>query len=147
MNVIHTFIDKKREKQIKYERGMLRDLSIQMLKRSVQNHFGSSRLTANLVMTSGIEEACFDIAIESYLLGARMSRFGFYGENLDQVKQRCEEELQHLSNTFYNFLLYWGHGGEGAFSETLKILCEQYVESWWNEGFNKGERRHKLRLH
>ena len=31
-------------------------------------------------MNSGIEEACYDVAIEAYLLGANMSRFGFYGE-------------------------------------------------------------------
>jgi hypothetical protein len=147
MNIITTFGDKKREKQMKYERNMLRDLSIQMLKKSVQRHFGSSRLTENLVMKTGIEEACYDIAIEAYLLGARMSRFGFLGETIASVQTRCEQEMKHLSDTFYNFLLYWGHGDEGTLSESLVYMCEQYVSSWWTEGYQKGERRHKLRLH
>lgn len=147
MNVITTFVDKKREKQMKYERNLLRDLSIQMLKKSVQKHFGSSRLTENLVMKTGIEEACYDIAIEAYLLGARMSRFGFLGETVNSVQMRCEQEMKHLSDTFYNFLLYWGHGDEGTLSESLVYMCEQFVSSWWSEGYHKGERRHKLRLH
>jgi hypothetical protein len=149
MTLITTFAEKKREKQIKYERTVLRDLSIQMLKKSVQSHFGSSRIATNLLMRSGMEEACYDIAIESFLLGARMSRFGYYGESINRVRPRCESELKHLTDTFYNFLLYWGHGlnDDAIFGESLYYLCEQYVDSWWREGFQKGERRYKLRLH
>ena len=56
---------------MKYERNMLRDLSIQMLNKSVQRHFGSSRLTENLVMKTGIEEAAYDIAIEGLFVGSK----------------------------------------------------------------------------
>lgn len=149
MTLITTFKEKKREKQIKYERTLLRDLSIQMLKTSVQQYFGSSRIASSVLMKSGMEEACYDIAIEGYLLGARMSRFGYLGEDLKQVQMRCETELKHLSDTLYNFILYWGHGlyDEGIHSESLFYLCEGYVDYWWREGFTKGKRRHKLRLH
>lgn len=147
MNVITTFKEKKREKQIKYERTLLRDISIQMLKARVKQYFGSSRLASGLLMKAGIEEACYDVAIEAYLLGARMSRFGYYGETIESVKQRCEDDVKHLSDTLYNFLLYWGHGEEATLSESLFYICEEYVQSWWREGFQKGERRHKLRLH
>ena len=34
-------------------------------------------------MNSGIEEACYDVAIEAFLLGAKMSRFGYYGEDVE----------------------------------------------------------------
>lgn len=147
MNVITTFKEKKREKQIKYERTLLKDISIQMLKGRVKQYFGSSRLASGLLMKAGIEEACYDVAIEAFLLGARMSRFGYYGETIDSVQQRCEQDVKHLSDTLYNFLLYWGHGEEATLSESLFYICEQYVHSWWGEGFHKGERRHKLRLH
>jgi hypothetical protein len=147
MNVITTFKDKKREKQIKYERNVLKDISIQSLKGRVKTYFGSSKLTSGLLMKAGIEEACYDVAIEAFLLGARMSRFGYLGETVESVKLRCEKEVKHLYDTLYNFLLYWGHGEEATLSESLAYTCEQYVDSWWREGFQKGERRHKLRLH
>jgi hypothetical protein len=147
VNVITTFIEKKREKQMKYEKSMLRDISVKTLKERVQLYFGSSRLTQNLIMNSGIEEACYDVAIEAFLLGANLSRFGYYGESVKDVKLRCHQEEKHLVDTLYNFLLYWGSGQEGVMSESLYYQCEQYVDSWWLDGFQKGERKIKLKLH
>lgn len=147
MNVITTFAEKKREKQIKYEKSILKEISIKALKEKVQHHFGSSRFVSGLMMNAGIEEACYDVAIEAYLLGAHFSRFGLYGEPAEDVRNRCRYEIQHFSDTLYNFLLYWGHEEEGIISESLYYLCEEYVNTWWMEGFQKGQRRHKLRLH
>ncbi|MDZ5474227.1 YbaK family protein [Bacillus sp. 31A1R] len=147
MNVITTFKEKKREKQFKYEKSVLRELSLKLLKERVKHFFGSSRLTSGLISDSGIEEACYDIAIEAYLLGAHFSRFSRYGESIEVVRNRCKKEEKHLIDTLYNFLLYWGKGSEGVYSESLFYMCEQYVNSWWLEGFTKGERRRKLRLH
>ncbi|MEH7124733.1 YbaK family protein [Bacillus sp. JJ1532] len=147
MNVITTFVEKKREKQIKYEKSVLREISIKALKEKVQQHFGSSRFMNGLLMNNGIEEACYDVAIEAYLLGAHFSRFGYYGESAEDVRFRCRQEEKHLVDTLYHFLLYWGHGEEGVLSESLYYLCEQYVLYWWMEGFDKGEKRHRLRLH
>lgn len=147
MNVITSLKDKRVEKQLKFERQLLRALSINSLKNRVQQFFGSSHLTAGLLMNTGIEEACFDVAIEAYLLGGKFSRFGYYGESIEEIKRRCEEENRHLIDTLYNFLLYWGEGNESVASEGLYYLCDQYVDSWWMEGFEKGERQYKLRLH
>lgn len=147
MNVVTTFFEKKREKQIKYEKSVLREISLKTLQERVRQFFGNSSLTSNMVLQAGIEEACYDLAIEAYLLGAHFSRFGYYGEPVENVRQRCVQEEKHLVDTLYNFLLYWGKGFENVYSESLYYLCEQYVESWWTEGFRKGERRHKLRLH
>jgi len=147
VNVITTFVEKKREKQIKYEKSVLRDISVKVLQERVRQYFGSSRITQSLIMNSGIEEACFDVAIEAFLLGANLSRFGFRGEEEEKVKFRCQNEEKHLVDTLYNFMLYWGSGEEGVISESLYYLCEQYVNSWWLDGFRKGERRIKLKLH
>lgn len=147
MNVITTFKDKQREKQIKYERSVLKDLSINKLKERVKQYFGSSRIASSFVMNTGIEEACYDVALEAYLLGAKFSKFGYYGEGIEEVRNRCYLEEKHLIDTLYNFLLYWGNGEEGTMSESLYYMCEQYINVWWREGFEKGERRHKLRLH
>ncbi|MED3561517.1 YbaK family protein [Bacillus xiapuensis] len=147
MTVITTFKEKKREKQIKYERSVLRDLSIKTLKERVQQYFGSSRITSSFVMHAGVEEACYDVALEAFLLGAKYSKFGHYGENIEEVRKRCYKEERHLVDTLFNFLLYWGNEEEGTMSESLYYLCEQYINVWWLEGYQKGERRHKLRLH
>lgn len=147
MNVITTLKDKRREKQIKYDRSVLKDLSIKMLKERVQQYFGSTRIASSFIMNTGIEEACYDVALEAYLLGAKFSKFGYHGENLEEVRTRCFKEEKHLIDTLYNFLLYWGNGDEGAMSESLYYLSEQYVHVWWREGYEKGQMRHKLRLH
>lgn len=147
MNVITSLKDKRREKQIKYERSVLKDLSIKMLKERVQQYFGSTRIASSFIMNTGIEEACYDVALEAYLLGAKFSKFGYHGENLEEVRTRCFKEEKHLIDTLYNFLLYWGNGDEGAMSESLYYLSEQYVHVWWREGYEKGQMRHKLRLH
>jgi hypothetical protein len=147
VNVITSLKDKRREKQIKYERSVLKDLSIKMLKERVQQYFGSTRIASSLIMNTGIEEACYDVALEAYLLGAKFSKFGYHGENLEEVRTRCFKEEKHLIDTLYNFLLYWGNGDEGAMSESLYYLSEQYVHVWWREGYEKGQMRHKLRLH
>lgn len=147
MTVITTFKEKKREKQIKYERSVLRDLSINTLKERVKQYFGSTKIASSFVMNTGIEEACYDVALEAFLLGSKFSKFGYYGEDLEAVRLRCYKEEKHLIDTLYNFLLYWGNGEEGTMSESLYYLCEQYIHVWWREGFEKGQRRHKLRLH
>ncbi|WP_316572561.1 YbaK family protein [Neobacillus sp. YIM B06451] len=147
MNVITTFNEKRREKQIKYERSVLKDLSINELKKRVQEHFGSLRMSQRLLQNPGIQEACYDVALEAYLLGAHFSKFGTNGEKVELTLERCEPEETHLIDTLFNFLLYWGGGDEGYYSESLYFNCEQYVRKWWLDGFEKGMRRQKLRLH
>lgn len=147
VTVITTFKEKRRDKQIKYERSVLKDLSVKMLKERVQQYFGSTRIASTIVMNTGIEEACYDVALEAYLLGAKFSKFGYYGESIDDVRKRCYREEKHLIDTLYNFLLYWGNGEEGVMSETLYYSCESYIDVWWREGYEKAQRRRKLRLH
>lgn len=147
MTVITTFKERRREKQIKYERSVLKELSINTLKERVRQYFGSTRIASSFVMNTGIEEACYDVALEAFLLGAKFSKFGYYGEDMEAVRLRCYKEEKHLIDTLYNFLLYWGSGEEGTMSESLYYLCEQYIHVWWREGYDKGQRRLKLRLH
>lgn len=146
MAVITSFDIKKREKQIKYERAVLKEISIKELKEKVAQYFGSSNLTASILMNSGIEEACYDVAIEAFLLGANYSKFSEYGEEVQIIKNRCKEEDVHLKETLYHFLLYWG-SEESNKNESLYYLCEQFVDEWWLEGFTKANKRRKLRLH
>lgn len=146
MAVITSFDIKKREKQIKYERAVLKEISIKELKEKVARYFGSSNLTSSVLMNEGIEEACYDVAIEAFLLGANYSKFSEYGEDIQVIKNRCREEDKHLKETLFHFLLYWG-SEEGNRNESLLYLCEQFVDEWWLEGFTKANKRRKLRLH
>ena len=147
MTLITTFEDKRREKQLKYEKSVLKEISVKDLKEKVKRLFGSSRILSGLLARAGIEEACYDMAIEAYLLGAHYSHFGNSGESAVSVQDRCKEERVHFTDTLYHFFLYWAQNDEGMYSESLYYNCEQYINSWWMEGFRNGQRRHKLRLH
>ncbi|MFC7787158.1 MULTISPECIES: DUF2521 family protein [unclassified Rossellomorea] len=147
MNVITTFNTKRREKQIKSERTLLKEISIKMLQESVRKHFGYIKVQGGVFMQQGFDEACFDVAIEAYLLGGKVSKFGYTGEPSDVVKKRCEEELKHFIDTLYNFWLYWSEMGvSNQVDESFYFCCEHFVETWWSEGYEKGIKRHKLRL-
>lgn len=147
MNVVTTFFEKRREKQIKYEKSVLRDLSIKELKERTNVFFNDSNFVLNHSVDSSFIETCYDVAIESYLLGAQFSKFGYFGESVEQVRNRSANEEKDLVDTLYHFLLYWGDDGETFYCDSLYSMCRQFVETWWFEGFVKGERRYKLRLH
>jgi Protein of unknown function (DUF2521) len=146
MNVITSFKEKKREKQILYERKMLRELSLEKLKTKVIEHFGPFYHMYRL-FPSVIEEGCIDIAIEAYLLGANYSRFGYYGEPAESVRRRCAQEEKYLIDTLFDFLCFWGDIDDGLASESLYYTCEHYIIYWWTEGFEKGKKRRRLKLH
>ncbi len=146
-NVIQTFKEKRRAKEMRYQRGVLKEITPKLLK----DRFAAFRergLTDGITMSQVLEEGCYDVAIESYLLGANFSKFGYFGEPEEIVKERCKLEEKHLVDTMFNFLLYWGKISDfDMYNEGLYFNCGQYVDGWWKEGFNKGKQRYKLRLH
>jgi hypothetical protein len=146
-NVIETFKEKKREKQITYERKMLKELSYEALKRKMNEYF-DPYFQSGYLFISSFQDGCIDIAIESFLLGARYSRFGYFGETFEMVKNRCQQEEKYLIDALYDYLLHWGQIGDNDFIlESLYYTCDRYVSYWWAEGFHKGEKRYRLRLH
>ncbi|MGN1401598.1 MAG: DUF2521 family protein [Bacillus sp. (in: firmicutes)] len=146
-NVISTFRERQKEKQIQYERSVLKEVTAKALKERFAA-FLANQSNLGISPSQVLEEGCYDVAIESYLLGSHFSKFGYYGESVDDVRKRCEVEERHLVDTMYNFILYWGKISDfDVYNETLYYHCEQYVRGWWDEGFTKGEKRYKLRLH
>ncbi|WP_027410608.1 DUF2521 family protein [Anoxybacteroides tepidamans] len=145
MNVITSFKEKKREKEIKYERKMLRELSLEKLRVQAHQYF-LPFYQRHRVFPSVVEEGCIDMAIEAYLLGASYSRFGYYGESIEQVKKRSAREEKHLIDALFDFLCFWSDVGDINAGEPLYYACESYIAHWWTEGFEKGKKRWRLKL-
>ncbi|MFD3449261.1 DUF2521 family protein [Microbacteriaceae bacterium 4G12] len=145
MNVITTFKEKQQEKQLKYERKLIREISLSTLRKNIFQYF-CEYITEPMVIHH-LEDYCIELAIESYLLGARYSKFGYYGEPVFEVKQRCLGEEQSLAEVLFHFLSNspvtesWEEC-----EERLYEACQRFISSWWNEGYERGERRYRLRL-
>lgn len=147
MNVITTLKDKREAKRIAFERKVLRELSINKLKEKVNLYF-SPYFRSQSIFSTAIEDGTIDIAIELYILGAKMSRFGYFGETEEQVRKRCADELKYYADSLFEYLQYWGAAaGNDLINESIYLAAEQFASFWWNEGFRKGEMRHKMRLH
>lgn len=142
MNVDTTFAEKKRQKQLKFERKLLGDLSLNTMRKSVLSSFGKLRIP-----DEGLEEACYDVAIEAYLNGACASRFYKYKESIERVQDRCRHELEHFADTLYHFWLYWDYSRENLSEADVMKASEAFVFLWWREGYQRGVQRQKLRLH
>ncbi|WP_456277045.1 DUF2521 family protein [Bacillus sp. AK128] len=146
MTVITSFKEKRKEKQVKFERKLLRELSLEKLMKEVHGFF--QPFFKNAKFSQAIEDGSVDVAIEAYLLGASFGRVGHYGESFDTIKRKCYAEEKYLIDTLYDYLQYWGNLSDNDFiSESLYLACEQYVSRWIQEGFDKGIMRYKLRLH
>ncbi|MFZ3590818.1 DUF2521 family protein [Bacillus sp. DJP31] len=146
MTVITSFKEKRKEKQVLYERKVLRELSLEKITGEVKLYFHHFFLRA--AFSQAIEDGSVDVAIEAYLLGASFGKIGHYGESFENIKKRTYSEEKYLIDTLYEYLQYWGNMGDNEFiSESLYMACEQYVSKWINEGFQKGMMRYKLRLH
>jgi hypothetical protein len=146
MTVIHSFKEKRKEKQVKYERKLLRELSLEKLMKEVNLYFHPFFQRA--MFSQAIEDGSVDIAIEAYLLGASYGRVGRYGESFEEIKKRCYYEEKYLIDTLFEYLQYWGNMSDNEFiSESLYMACERYVTKWISEGFEKATMRYKLRLH
>ncbi|PEE44753.1 DUF2521 family protein [Bacillus pseudomycoides] len=142
MNVIVSLQEKQKEKQLKYERKMLRELSLKTLRSNIRAAFDMKELHRQY------EDYCIELGIESYLLGARYSKFGYYGESFFDVKYRALEEEQQLTEMLFQFLTSMTMREiESSDKELLYESCEQFISSWWREGYEKGERRYRLKLH
>ncbi|MDG4657899.1 DUF2521 family protein [Ectobacillus antri] len=145
MTIVTTLTEKRREKQLKYEKRLLRELSLQTLRSGIHNSFiqymSAPRFARHL------EDYCLELAVESYLLGARYSKFGYYGESLLNVKIRSHYEESHLAETLFQFLCSIP---ASEFIEechqSLYDTCHEFISCWWTEGYTKGERRYRLRL-
>jgi hypothetical protein len=146
-NIDTSFLTRRRERQIKFERSVLRELSLAVLKKSVQNYFAGLLTNSGLLFDQVIEEGCYDVALEVYLLGSSYSRLGYYGKPIEEVKASSLEERRNFSKALQDFIAYWGAKLDEQNEPRLESQCDAFVDHWFMEGFMKGKMKYKMRLH
>lgn len=145
MTVVTTLADRRREKQWKFERNVLRKLSLNELKADVKEQF-KPIVPYHFLSHPFLLDPCMDMAIDAYLLGAEYSRFGYIGESEKEVKRRCDDELTDITHSIFNLLQGWLLNSDFLL-DSLKVATESFVDHWWSKGFREGEKRYRLRLH
>lgn len=145
MNVITSFSEKQRYKQLEFERKMLRDLSFPDIEKVVEAYF-SPFLKQAIGYQTPLQEVCIDYAVEAYLLGASYSRFGYYGESIEQVRNRSRQAEKRLIEDIFDYWTYWSYA-DGSMLESVYMACQTYIGNWWQRGFENGQKRYRLRLH
>jgi len=141
MNVITNLREKRRSKQISFERSVLKDLRITQLRDQFKNTF-EKLIVSDRPHKRAREEYCLELAVESYLLGARYSRFAYYGEPVEKVQVRSEKEKDWLTYLFYSSV----YGRKDKVETEFYQDCDLFLSNCWLDGFQKGERRYRLRL-
>ena len=148
MNIDTSFTMRRRERQIRFERSVLREMSLELLKKSFQTYFGTLFTHGKFVFGDAIQEGCYDVAIEAYLSGSRYSRLNHYGEPIESLKSKSFSERRSLAKTLEEFILYWGNMQEETkYNEALPSSCENFVNYWWEEGLKKGTMKYKMKVH
>ncbi|MBU8908578.1 YbaK family protein [Desertibacillus haloalkaliphilus] len=145
MTVITTFAEKQRKKRWLFERKVLRELSLKEISEGVKEHF-KYLFPTQYLRHPFLEDPCIDIAIDAYLLGAEFSRFGYYGETMNQVRKRCFPDIHELISSLFELLQGWTYQADFV-ADSLFVAVETYVYHWWEKGFSEGEKRYRLRLH
>jgi len=141
MNIITNLREKRRIKQISFERSVLKDLRISQLREQFKNTF-DNLIISDRPHKGAREEYCLELAVESYLLGARYSRFAYYGEPVEKVQIRSEKEKDWLTYLFYSSI----YGRREKVETEFYHDCDLFLSYCWLDGFQKGERRYRLRL-
>jgi hypothetical protein len=141
MNVITNLREKRRTKQISFERSVLKDLRITPLREQFKNIF-DELIISDRQHKRAREDYCLELAVESYLLGARYSRFAYFGEPIEKVQTRSEKEKDWLTYLFYSSV----YGRKEDIKKEFYQHCENFLSNCWLDGYQKGERRYRLRL-
>ncbi|BBN97524.1 DUF2521 family protein [Sporolactobacillus terrae] len=144
MGVVMDFREKLRHKQVVSERRALQDLSFSKIEEAVQRYFEKYLVQIPAAGAAG-KEMCAEYALESFLLGSSMGRFGFYGEEKIDVFKRCKVEFYGLFDDFYDFWLFWGT--DQPLLDDLQDASRNYLFHWWSEGYDASLKRWRLKLH
>jgi len=145
MTVVN-FVQKKREKEWKYEKSILRELSIKQLRISVKTAFRLRGPIYIIKQLRELEESTLDCAVEAYLLGANYSSNYIYDFSMDKTLMRCKTEMNQINHILKQYIEYYFEKYELPMVHDIVHQCEELVWHWWKEGYKTGVKRKKLRL-
>ncbi len=142
--IVTTLSERRRMKQWQFERAVLQSLSLEELKYSAEKTF-QDVVPFYFITHPFLLDACIDIAIDAYLVGAEYSRFGYLGEREDEVMERCDDQLTELVYSLFTLLQGWIDDETSVF-EPLYTASTTFIHHWWRKGFKVGKKRHRLKL-
>lgn len=143
MTIVTSLSERRQKKRWKFERIVLRKLSLSEVERSLRTYF-QPLLAFEFFLNVTMIERGLDLAVEAYLLGAEYSRFAYFGEEESQVLKRCNEEMTNLYEQLEDsFLLWLNDENERA---TYEIVVAQFIYYWWKKGYEEGDKSYRLRL-
>ncbi|RYL89929.1 DUF2521 family protein [Sporolactobacillus sp. THM7-4] len=145
MGVVMDFQEKQRHKQIDFERRALQDLSIFKIEAAIQSCFSKYMVLIPTAIQTA-KDMCAEYAMEAYLLGSSMARFGFYGEDMESAFRRSQTPFESMTGDFCNFWLFWT-ASDLSSHEGLFETCEKFLHSWWREGYESSLKRWRLKMH
>lgn len=144
MGIVTNFQEKLHDKQQATERRALQDLTFDQIQKSIKACFDP--LLSKVPGAKDIAtEMCAEYALEAFLLGSAMSRFGYYGEERDAVFQRSGSSFNKLLMDFCDFWEFWAD--QPQIKDEIFPVCRLYLNNWWTEGFERTLKRRKMKLH
>ncbi|MFT8318444.1 MAG: DUF2521 family protein [Sporolactobacillus sp.] len=143
MAIIMDFQEKKYHKQMDFERQALRELSFEKIEALIHSSFDSYLALIPSSGSTGMDMSA-EYALEAFLLGSSMAKFGFYGEDKETVYKRSEKTLELLQHDFYEFWLFWS--ADDPALEGLEETCRSFLHQWWEEGYESALKRWRLKL-
>lgn len=143
MAIIMDFQERRYHKQLDFERQALRELSFDRIERAIHHNFDDY---LKCIPASGqtAMDMSAEYALEAYLLGASMARFGFYGEDKQVIRQRSTHAMNLLIHDFYEFWRFWS--ADDPAMTGLEDTCRIYLDFWWEDGFETALKRWRLKL-
>lgn len=143
MAIIMDFQERRYHKQLDFERQTLRELSFDRIERAIHQNFDDYLARIPASGQTAIDMSA-EYALEAYLNGSSMARFGFYGEDKQAVRARSMRAMTLLSHNFYEFWRFWSADDPTIID--LEETCRLYLDFWWEDGFETALKRWRLKL-
>lgn len=141
VSVILSFRQKQAEKKVHFEKTILKWLPVKEIEKEIEQNFYIFFIEKQTKWPI-VVELCFEIAIESYLLGASFSRLGYYGMPFIEIKERSIYKEALLIEDLYDYLMFLQPSGNSVLYE----ICREFVSGYFDKGYQNGKKRYKLKM-
>ncbi|SFQ18973.1 DUF2521 family protein [Salibacterium halotolerans] len=131
------------KKEWKEEKRLLQDLDVQEVKSTAEKVFTPVFHRFQFPYTF-LEEACVDLALESFLSGGKYSRY-VEGRALPFTFQvQAAAAVGEIAGELYEFMQCWVEDDPGCYLKEMKEAVDSFIVYWWKRGLETGVRRQPL---